>query len=164
MWLIQDQENKTLSALGVSAGRVKGMLGSVGQAPILLKTTVKVWPLSYDSDSWHEPPLCEAPPTICTVCCSPGYQVATGAPATGSSRSESAPLQGKVAAVLGLVMSESTLPALTALGLPLYRSGGGFAMFMWPKTVSAARATPSVRICKTCIMPTNQVRKMGKME
>lgn len=73
----------TWSPAGASSGTVKARLlvPSAGQPPMKLRRTVKVAAPSVDSEIWHEPPPCAAPPVMVMLALLPMAKAAVGAPA-----------------------------------------------------------------------------------
>ncbi len=59
---LNHDQAKSAGPEGAAAGTVKAYSDFRGQPPTMDLITLKVAPWSYDSDSWHEPPWCLAPP------------------------------------------------------------------------------------------------------
>ena len=82
--LLNQVHAKMASPAFVSAGTVKSKSpGPEGltQPPSMDLMTLKVFPLSKESESWQEPPLCAAPPSMLSFWGLPAAQVAVGLPA-----------------------------------------------------------------------------------
>ena len=70
------QANKANCEDGAKLGIVKLYVVVIGQPPIMDSMTLKVCPLSYDRDNWHEPPPWLALPAIDILYIPPAEYVA----------------------------------------------------------------------------------------